>query len=186
MLVASSPIVPDWPFNQILPDRCTCRPVRSVSAFRPSGPAKLLPAAQAGAGPVRRVVGFRRTVPSAWRFQPFRCFRCGPLPSEGCIPTVPLGASIRPVGTGPSVAPSGPRRFGQRLRATRGICGSPSPFRRTGRGVFSDAAAGIAAASFGLKFPMPLRGLLPRERGNFFPFDERRLRLATESCKKFL
>ena len=84
MLVASSPIVPDWPFNQITSDRCTCRPGRSFSAFQPSGPAKLHPAVQAGAGPVRRWVGFRRTVPSAWRFQPFRCFRriCVPCGSQ--------------------------------------------------------------------------------------------------------
>ena len=84
------------------------------------------------------------------------------------------------------VAPSAPRQFGQRLRATRCICGSPSLFGSNLQGVFSNAAAGIAAASFGLNFSVSFRGLLLQERGNFFPFDEGRLRLMTESRKYFL
>jgi hypothetical protein len=37
-------------------------------SFRPSGPAKLQPAVQAGAGPVRRLVRLRKAFPSARRF----------------------------------------------------------------------------------------------------------------------
>jgi hypothetical protein len=52
--------------------------------------------------------------------------------------------------------------------------------------VFSNAAAGIAAASIGLNFSTSFRGLLLQESGNFFPFDELRLRPRPESRKYFL
>jgi hypothetical protein len=81
----------------------------------------------------------------------------------GHKPSVPSGTTIRPAETEPSLAPFGPRQFGQRLRATRNICGSPSLFTRNLQGVFSNAAAGIAVASTGLNFSISIRGLLLQE-----------------------
>jgi hypothetical protein len=81
------------------------------------------------------------------------CFPCG-LQSHSAVRN-----HDSPCRNKASLAPSVPRRFGQRLRATRGICGSPSLFAMNLRGVFSDAAAGIAAVTIGLNYPFSFRGL---------------------------
>lgn len=57
---------------------------------------------------------------------------------------------------------------------------------KTLRGVFSDAAAGIAATSSGLNFPFSFRTLIPKKSVEFFLFDEWRLRLESESRKRNL
>jgi len=159
MLVASSPTVWfqlawDKSLREDLRDRYACRPGRSVSARRPSGPAKLRPQQWKPAmGPVRRVVGVREPFPSAWRFQPIAALRQIRL-SFGITPFGKLRCrafrSCRPsCRSRPSVAPSGPRRFGQRLRATHCICGSPGSFRRTPEA----------------RFPTLLRASLPLRSG---------------------
>ena len=57
---------------------------------------------------------------------------------------------------------------------------------KTLRGVFSDAAAGIAVTSKGLNFPFSFRRLIPKKSVEFFPFDKWRLRLESESRKQNL
>jgi hypothetical protein len=186
MLVASSPIVRDQPFRANpsgslpLP---SCRVVQNLSAF---------PIGKAASGSSSRR-GPRQAVGRVPKSPPVRlAVPAGSLPPvwtaclEGSIPTVPSGASVGPVVTGPPDAPSGPRRFGQRLRSTRGICGSPGQFTRNLRGVFSNAAAGIAAVSIGLNLSSSFRGLRLQECEKSAPFDKQRLRSRSESCKYFL
>ena len=57
---------------------------------------------------------------------------------------------------------------------------------RNARGVFSDVAAGIAAASFGLNFLDPFQGFPPSKVRANHPLDTQKLRLKSESRKKTL
>jgi hypothetical protein len=57
---------------------------------------------------------------------------------------------------------------------------------RNARGVFSDVAAGIAAASFGLDFLVPFQGFPPSKVRANHPLDRQKLRLKSESRKKNL
>lgn len=144
MLVASGPIAGDKPWGQPVAIVAPVVPIGLSAPFghpdRPFRPARLKPAR----GPVRRLVGLQAAVPSAWRFQPHRCCRqpwvpCGTLRCRGLRCVLPLCRSRA------LVRPSAPRRSGFRLRASRGICGSPS------------RSAGIFEACF----PTLLRASLP-------------------------
>ena len=106
------------------------------SAFRPSGPAKLQPARQAGAGS-RQAVGPAPRSHSDHLAVPIVSLLPDRLPSlAGCLPAVPSGAFTGPAETGPCDAPSGPLRFDQRLRASRNIYGSLGRFRRIRQACF--------------------------------------------------
>jgi hypothetical protein len=136
MLVASSPIVPDRPFRADPSGSLRLSPwsvFQCLSAFRTGKAAtgKFKPAL----GPVRRLVRLRRAIPTTWRFRSFRCFRtsCRPL-RDTCLPCLP--DRHRPCRNRTCDALSGPRRFDQRLRASRNIYGSLGPFRRNRQACF--------------------------------------------------
>lgn len=112
-----------------------------LSGLGPFRPAKLRPAMEAGDGSrqavgrapksrsVRLAVPAFRCIPPAW------ASRRDGSQGEG-FATVPSGVVVRLAEARPSVAPSGPRRLGQRLRATRCICGSPGSIRRSREACF--------------------------------------------------
>jgi hypothetical protein len=87
MLVASSPTFPGEPGPIVAPVALVGLSVPFGRPDRQSLDRQWKPA-----GPVRRVVGLRRAVPSAWRFRPSRCTPSG-LPSlAGRTPAVSSGA----------------------------------------------------------------------------------------------
>lgn len=114
--------------------------------------------------------GSEKALPSARRFQPYRCCRQpGFLPAlRPWVPWLPC----RP--ESPSALPKQGFHRSVRTAAIRSTTARHSlhlrfarfPFRRTSRGVFSDAAAGIAVASPGLNFSISFRGLLLKKPGN--------------------
>lgn len=84
-----------------------------------------------------------------------------------------------------SGVPSGPRQSGQRRRASRGICGSPSPSREEERRVFR-RCCGHRCRIVWFKISHLFQGFGPESVGGFDPSDALRLRLMPESCKAFL
>lgn len=190
MLVASSPIVPDHPAGQVHPDRYACRSGRSVSAFRRSGPAKPGPAMEPAIGPVRRLVGFRRTFPSARRFQPYRCIPSVRLPfarslPHGCFPAVPSGAFVH-------LAEARLSSLFQRRSDAVYDCAplAASAVRQayskeSARRVFR-RCCGHRCRLFRVQFLQLCQGLTPSRAGDFFPSDGQKLRPMSESRKRFL
>ena len=127
----------------------------------------------------------RRPVPSGGRFRfrktftfhlavPRSVFR---LPFHSAFPPSRSRASLHPFGAVQN-RPSG--------------CAPPPHLRfarfvpKNARGVFSDVAAGIAAASFGLNFLDPFQRFPPSKVRANHPLDTQKLRLKSESRKKNL
>lgn len=110
MLVASGPILAGSLLEPPASDRCACRPGRSFSALRRSGPAWLLPAVPVGDGSRQAVVGCRGTVPVRLAV-PTVSLRSvssaspsGSLPSVG-FPAVPFRSVLDPAEAELSVGP---------------------------------------------------------------------------------
>ena len=161
MLVASNPIERSKA-TAIVASHPTGRPssisAKPACAFRPTKPDRHR-SRQAG-GSASKSLSIRLAVP-----KPDRCFSAMPLSFAGApMPPLRKPSKILPKRHFRYVL-SEPPRSGRQPRATHCICGSPGRIPKNLRGAFSDAAAGIVAASVEKTYHIFNRLGLKIERG---------------------
>ena len=139
-------------------------------------------------------LGSGGALPSTWRFRGlFEAFASGRCPLRAALPSAAGSEFFVPLRLVPSLAAWLWLRFAialPRLHSNLPITARHSLHLRFARldpktspGVFSDAAAGIAAIPIRLNFPFSFQRLGPKKSVEFFPLDTGKLRPKSESAQ---